>query len=83
MRSVTAQEIQQAARHLSDQLTEIKDKKERRGTEVETPFGDLKYNRQFDRFLLCGLEKADHEFGLHCIAHNIRKINQIEMKKVA
>ena len=57
--------------------------RKRRGTEVETPFGDLKHNRLVKRFNLRGLEKVDHELGLHCIAHNLRKINLKQMKKAA
>jgi len=51
--------------------------------QIQTPFGDLKRNRSFKRFYLRGLAKVEHEFGLHCIAHNLRKINRIEMKKAA
>jgi len=57
--------------------------RKRRGTEVETPFGDLKHNRLVKRFHLRGLEKVDHELGLHCIAHNLRKISLKQMKKAA
>ncbi len=57
--------------------------RKRRGVEVETPFGDFKRNRLFKRFYLRGLEKVEHEFGLHCIAHNLRKITLIRMKNAA
>jgi len=57
--------------------------RKRRGVEVETPFGDLKHNRLFRRFHLRGLEKVEHEFGLHCIAHNLRKIALSRMKNAA
>lgn len=57
--------------------------RQRRGTEVETPFGDLKHNRQVKRFHLRGLKKVDHELGLHCIAHNLRKIALKQMKMAA
>lgn len=46
----------------------------RRSTEVETVFGQVKHNLHFRRFLLRGLAKATTEWGLICIAHNIRKL---------
>jgi transposase len=57
--------------------------RKRRSSEVETPFGDIKHNRSFRRFYLRGNPKVEHEFGLHCIAHNLRKISFIEMKQAA
>ena len=55
----------------------------RRGFEVETPFGDMKFNRKILRFSLRGDKKVEHEFGLHCIGYNLRKLSRIEMKKEA
>lgn len=46
----------------------------RRGTEVETVFGEIKHNRHFRRFLLRGLAKVKTEWGLICIAHDLRKL---------
>ncbi len=57
--------------------------RKRRGIEVETPFGDLKHNRLFKRFHLRGYVKVEHELGLHCIAHNLRKISLMQMKRAA
>lgn len=48
--------------------------RKRRGTEVETPFGDIKYNTRYRRFILRGLEKVTAEAGLLAIARNARKI---------
>lgn len=48
--------------------------RKRRGVEVETPFGNLKQNHFFRRFLLRGKEKVKIEGGLMSIAHNIKKI---------
>ena len=48
--------------------------RKRRGPEVETFFGDLRHNCRFNRFLLRGLVKTEHELGLLAIAHNLRKI---------
>lgn len=46
----------------------------RRGVEVESVFGRLKWNWRFRRFLLRGKEKVEIEWGLLCIAHNMTKM---------
>jgi transposase len=46
----------------------------RRGVEVESVFGRLKWNWGFRRFLLRGKEKVEIEWGLLCIAHNMTKM---------
>ena len=48
--------------------------RKRRGIEVETPFGDIKYNCRYRRFILRGLEKVYTELGLLAIARNMRKV---------
>ena len=48
--------------------------RKRRGWDVETPFGDIKYNQNYSRFRLRGLEKVNIEWGLLCISHNLRKV---------
>lgn len=45
-----------------------------RPVEVESVFGDIKGNFGVRRFSLKGLEKVNLEWGLHCIAHNMRKM---------
>lgn len=45
-----------------------------RNVEVETVFGQVKHNMHFRRFSLRGLEKVNTEWGLVCIAHNMRKL---------
>ncbi len=45
-----------------------------RNIEVETVFGQVKHNMHFRRFSLRGLEKVKTEWGLVCIAHNMRKL---------
>lgn len=50
------------------------EKRSKRGTEVETPFGDIKHNMRHRRFILRGLEKVNIEFLLLAIAHNLRKV---------
>jgi hypothetical protein len=57
--------------------------RKRRAFEVETFFGDLRQNCQFNRFLLRGLSKTEHELGLLSIGHNLRKLTSRELKKAA
>ena len=45
-----------------------------RNVEVETFFGQTKHNMHFRRFHLRGVEKAKTEWGLVCIAQNMRKL---------
>jgi transposase len=45
-----------------------------RNVEVETFFGQVKHNMHFRRFSLRGLDKVKTEWGLVCIAHNLRKV---------
>lgn len=51
-----------------------REKRAKRSVDVETPFGDIKYNQRHRRFILRGLEKVNVEFSFLLIAHNIRKI---------
>ena len=46
----------------------------RRNSEVEQTFGQLKWNKKFNRFLLKGLSKISIELCLLAIAHNIQKL---------
>ena len=55
--------------------------RKRRGVEVETFFGDLRQNCRFNRFLLRGRSKTEHELGLLAIAYNLRKLAKTELKK--
>ena len=48
--------------------------RKKRSIEVETVFGNIKHNMRFRRFHLRGLAKANTEWGLICIAHNMRKL---------
>lgn len=45
-----------------------------RPVEVESVFGNIKGNFGVRRFLLKGMEKVKLEWGLYCIAHNMRKM---------
>ena len=45
-----------------------------RSIEVESGFGDIKYNMQHRRFVLRERKKVYIEFGLLAISHNLRKV---------
>jgi transposase len=48
--------------------------RKKRCVEVESVFGQIKNNRWFRRFLLRGIEKVKTEWGLLCMAHNMKKL---------
>lgn len=48
--------------------------RKKRAVDVETVFGDIKRNMGFTRFTLRGLAKAELEFRLIAMGHNIRKM---------
>lgn len=50
------------------------DLRRRRSTEVESAFGNVKGNFGVRRFTLKGLAGVNLEWGLHSIAHNLRKM---------
>lgn len=52
-----------------------------RPIEPEAVFGQIKYNKKFNRFLLKGLSGVTVEFGLVAIAHNLGKL--IKARKYA
>lgn len=54
----------------------------RRREDVEPTFGDIKRNMNFRTFHLRGRPKCLIEFGLVCLAHNLKKIKS-HLKKVA
>lgn len=45
-----------------------------RSIEPETVFGDIKHNMGFRRCMLRGVKKVEVEWGLVCMAHNMRKL---------
>lgn len=45
-----------------------------RGIEVESSFGDIKYNMRHQRFILREKKKVYVEYGLLAIGHNLRKV---------
>jgi transposase len=48
--------------------------KKQRSIDVESSFGDIKYNQSYNRFRLRGLKKVNIEWGLLAISHNLRKV---------
>ncbi|MCG7281142.1 transposase, partial [Chryseobacterium taklimakanense] len=48
-------------------------KRKRRCYDVEAVFAHMKNAHQFRRFTLKSLKKVEIEFGLHALAHNLRK----------
>lgn len=62
---------EKARRNLLSEIGELKRKQ--RTADVEPVFAHIKSNRNFKRFTHKGIEKAELEFGLHALAHNIRK----------
>lgn len=57
--------------NLLSEIGEIKRKQ--RTADVEPVFAHIKSNRNFKRFTHKGIDKAELEFGLHALAHNLRK----------
>lgn len=51
-----------------------KELRSQRPVDVETVFGNIKQNMGFRRFMLRGIEKVKTEWGLVCIAHNMKKL---------
>lgn len=45
----------------------------KRKIDVEPVFGQIKHNREFKRFALRGLSKNTTDWGLICVAHNLKK----------
>ena len=48
-------------------------KRKKRCYDVDPVFAHLKHNHQFKRFMLKSMKKVEIEFGLHALAHNLRK----------
>jgi transposase len=48
--------------------------RKKRPADVEPVFGNIKHNKNFKRFLLKGIDKTEIEWGLLCIAHNLKKL---------
>lgn len=67
-------EVHRAAVKASLASEEGIEKRSKRGVEVETPFGNMKFNMGHRRFILRGLDKVNIEFMLLAIAHNLRKV---------
>lgn len=70
-RKLVAYKQQSKENLLSEKGVELRG---RRCTEVEQTFGQLKWNKKFNRFLLRGLPKVSIEIGILAIAHNLQKL---------
>ncbi|MGK2915005.1 MAG: transposase [Porticoccaceae bacterium] len=46
----------------------------RRFTTVEPVFGNIRHNKQLNRFTLRGQKKVDAQWKLYCLVHNIEKL---------
>ena len=53
----------------------------KRSSEVEAVFGQITYNRSFNRFRLRGLESVKGEFLITALAHNLGKIMKYRQEK--
>ena len=78
-------ENQKQRKEVRDRLVskEGKEKYRKRKTDVEPVFGQIKYNKGFNRFSLRGLSKNTVDLGLICTAHNLKKwyLNQVKNMK--
>lgn len=57
--------------------------RKKRSVEVETVIGHSKHNMGVRRFMLRGKKKVHNELGLHCIAHNLKKMHNKQQTKRA
>lgn len=62
---------QRVRENLNSEIGQIKRKQ--RTADVEPVFVHIKSNGNFKPFTLKGIEKAELEFGLHALAHNLKK----------
>lgn len=72
--SAKGEAYKQKAKELLD-TDEGKAMRSNRSIEVESVFGDIKFNKKHDRFVLRGKQKVYIEYGLLAIAHNLRKLH--------
>lgn len=61
---------------------EGKSKYRQRKIDVEPVFGQIKYNNNFQRFSMKGLTKNTVDWGLVCVAHNLKKWDAHVNRKV-
>lgn len=76
-RTVMHSEKGEAYKAKAKELLETERGREVRGNrsiEVESTFGDIKYNMKHQRFILRGSHKVYVEYGLLSIGHNLRKV---------
>lgn len=46
---------------------------------IESVFGNIKHNLNYEHLYLKGLEKTTAEWQLICIGHNLRKLHKLKM----
>lgn len=73
-KSVKGEHYKEVARQNLDSTKGL-EMRSQRGVDVETVFGDIKYNMHYRRFLLRSLPKVFVEYGLLAMSHNLRKIS--------
>ena len=56
--------------------------RKKRAEYSEGIFGQIKWNMNFKRFLLRGLDKVDLEWGLLCFALNIKRMKHKDKEKM-
>jgi transposase len=68
-------ENQKQRKEVRERLTseEGDQKYRKRKIDVEPVFGQIKHNQEFKRFVLRGLSKNTTDWGLICVAHNLKK----------
>ena len=71
-------------KHVAKRNLTSKKGREMRGKRAEYSegiFGQIKWNMGFKRFMLRGLENVDIEWGLLCMAMNLKRMNNKEIEK--
>jgi hypothetical protein len=70
-----------ACRILEDEY--YKELRKQRSVEVETVFGQIKWNQEYRRFLLRGTAKVSTEWGLLVLGYNLRRLFKANKDKTA
>ena len=71
--------FEHALNHLIDQELDLSSfdarfRNGRRFATVEPVFGNLRHNKQLNRFTLRSQQKVDAQWKLYCLVHNIEKL---------
>jgi transposase len=70
-----------ALRVLEDE--HYKELRKQRSVEVETVFGQIKWNQEYRRFLLRGTSKVSTEWGLLVLGYNLKQLFRLKRDKTA